>query len=244
MTGRLSWVQADRPVPLLLEPGAARHRDAWVEHAERVSVRRLGDEVERALVLGEFAPPPLDSSAAALDPDADPAGLQTSAIARFEKESERLFFSAVPEVAQLFRAVLATVQRRLERIRGHPCRPSDALEAMIDHALATWRPKKGARRDDAVYERDGWRCTVPGCTSWLYVVPQPARTPHRVPVAPRVEQVLESHDAVRLAPPARRARRYLLRCTGVAPDRLRFELGLRSDGPPLAVYRSGEVRMT
>jgi hypothetical protein len=35
-----------------------------------------------------------------------------------------------------------------------------------------------------------------------------------------------------------------MRCTGVAPDALRFELGLRWDGgPPLAVYRSGEVRM-
>ena len=36
----------------------------------------------------------------------------------------------------------------------------------------------------------------------------------------------------------------VLRCTGVAPDGLRFELGLRSDGPPRAVYRSGEVRVT
>ncbi|TMA34462.1 MAG: hypothetical protein E6J87_06910 [Deltaproteobacteria bacterium] len=34
---------------------------------------------------------------------------------------------------------------------------------------------------------------------------------------------------------------YILRCTGVAPDGLRFELGLRGDGPPLAVYRSEDV---
>jgi 5-methylcytosine-specific restriction endonuclease McrA len=37
---------------------------------------------------------------------------------------------------------------------------------MFDHCLATWR----ARPDRApaahrVFERDGWRCTVPGCTS-------------------------------------------------------------------------------
>jgi HNH endonuclease len=37
---------------------------------------------------------------------------------------------------------------------------------------------------------------------------------------------------------------HVLRCMGVAPDGLRFELGLRSDGPPLAVYRSGEVKTT
>jgi len=33
----------------------------------------------------------------------------------------------------------------------------------------------------------------------------------------------------------------VLRCTVTAPDGLRFEFGLRSDGPPLAVYQSGEV---
>ena len=30
-------------------------------------------------------------------------------------------------------------------------------------------------------------------------------------------------------------------CTGRAPERLRFELGLRAGQPPLAVYRSGDV---
>jgi hypothetical protein len=88
----------------------------------------------------------------------DPAGLQTGTITRLAKESERLFFSAAPEVAQLFRAVLATVQRRLERIRGLSCNQSDALEAMIEHALATWRPKQRIRRELRRFERDGWRC--------------------------------------------------------------------------------------
>jgi len=36
---------------------------------------------------------------------------------------------------------------------------------------------------------------------------------------------------------------HVLRCTDVALDGLRFELGLRSDEPPLAIYRSGEVRV-
>jgi len=38
--------------------------------------------------------------------------------------------------------VLATAQRRIERIRGRPCRQSDALEAMLDHALAAWQPEQ------------------------------------------------------------------------------------------------------
>ena len=49
---------------------------------------------------------------------------------------------AAPEFAQLLRAVLATAQRGIERIRGRPCRQSDALEAMLDHALAAWQPEQ------------------------------------------------------------------------------------------------------
>ncbi|MGH7336824.1 MAG: hypothetical protein ACREI7_04545, partial [Myxococcota bacterium] len=98
--GRLSWVQAYTLAPLLLEPGAGRYREDWIEHAQRITVRRLGDDVERALALGEFAPPSLEAGAegseAGAGPDAergcdpDPAGLQTGAISRLEKESERL----------------------------------------------------------------------------------------------------------------------------------------------------------
>ena len=182
-------------------PRAARYREGWVAHAQRVTVRRLGDDVERALALGDFAPPPLAPSAEEIDLDADPAGLQTGALTHFQKENERLFFRTHPEVAQLFRAVLATVQRRLERIRGRPCRASDALEAMLDHALATWRPKKRTRRDYVVFERDGWRCTAPGCSSY--------RNLHRHHIVFRSHpgsNHSQSHDDVRVAPPARRAR--------------------------------------
>jgi len=230
-------VQAHTLVPVLLEPAAA-HREGWVMHAQRVTVRRLGDDVERALARGDFAPPQLAPSAQEIDSDADPAGLQTGAIARLEKESERLFFSAAPEVARLFRAVLATVQRRLERIRGRPCRQSDALEAMLDHALATWRPKECTRRDHAVFERDGWRCTVPGCTSY--------RNLHRHHIVFRSHSGSGKQSNLTTLCAWHHQRGIharVLRCTGVAPDGLRFELGLRADGPPLAVYRSGEVRM-
>ncbi len=237
--GRLSWVQAHILVPLLLEPGAARHREGWLAHAQRVSVRRLGDDLERALALGDFAPPPLVPSRESIDAgsDADPAGLQTGAISHLQKESERLFFRTAPEVAQLFRAVLATVQRQIERTRGRPCRPSDALEAMIDHALATWRPKKRTRRDHAVFERDGWRCTVPGCSSY--------RNLHAHHVVFR--SAGGSGDDNNLTTLCtwhhlRGVHAGVLRCTGAAPDALRFELGLRADGLPLAVSLAGDVR--
>jgi hypothetical protein len=146
---------------------------------------------------------------------------------------------AHPEVAQLFRAVLATVQRRLECIRGSPCNQSNALEAMIDHALATWRPKKRTRRDHAVFERNGWRCTAPGCTSYRHL--------HRHHIVFRSHSgsgVFSNLTALCWWHHQRGIHQHVLRCTGAAPDGLRFELGLRAGGPPLAVYRSGEVRMT
>jgi hypothetical protein len=225
-------VQAHVLVPLLLEPAAARHRCDWVEHAQRVSVRRLSDDVERALALGDFAPPPLEPSR---DP-ADPAGLQTGAITRLEKESARLFFSAVPAVTQLFRAVLATAQRRLEHIRGRPCSRSDALEAMLDHALASWQPEIRTRRKYAVFERDGWRCTVPGCTSYRHLQQHHVlfRSAGGADDPCNLTTLCAWHHL-------RGVHARLMRCTGTAPGQLRFELGLRPSGPPLAVYRSGEV---
>jgi hypothetical protein len=61
----------------------------------------------------------------------------------------RVAFWAPPEVAALFEALLARV----------------GLEAMLDHAIATWL-EAGAQFDDyADFERDGYRCTVPACTA-------------------------------------------------------------------------------
>jgi len=238
-SGRLSWVQAHALAPLLFESGAAPFREAWVDHAGRVSVRRLGDDVSRALGSRSFAPPPLDGPCAsgASSDGADPAGLRTGANTRLPKETERLFFSASPEVAQLFRAVLATVQRRLERERGRPSCVSEALEAMLDHAIAAWQPEKKPPRAFAVFERDGWRCTAPGCTSH--------RNLHQHHVVFRSaggSNAPENLTTLCAWHHLRGVHGGLLRCTGTAPGRLHFALGLRAGRPPLAVYGPGEVR--
>jgi len=61
----------------------------------------------------------------------------------------RVAFWAPPEVAALFEAFVARV----------------GLEAMLDHAIATWL-EAGEQFDDyADFTRDGYRCTVPGCTA-------------------------------------------------------------------------------
>ena len=63
-------------------------------------------------------------------------------------ESE-VAFRAPREVAALFEALVASV----------------GLEAMLDHAIATWVEAGRQFRDYADFERDRWRCTVPGCTA-------------------------------------------------------------------------------
>jgi hypothetical protein len=70
---------------------------------------------------------------------------------RLEEEvlPRRVAFWAPPEVAALFQALVARV----------------GLEAMLDHAIATWLEAGVQFEDYADFERDGFCCTVPGCTA-------------------------------------------------------------------------------
>jgi hypothetical protein len=70
---------------------------------------------------------------------------------RLEEEvlPQRVAFWAPREVAALFEALVACV----------------GLEEMLDHAIATWLEAGGQFDDYADFERDGFRCTVPGCTA-------------------------------------------------------------------------------
>jgi hypothetical protein len=59
-------------------------------------------------------------------------------------------FHAPAEVAALFLAMLAR---------------AGSLETLLAHAIATWLDLGSQFRDYADFERDGFRCTVPGCTA-------------------------------------------------------------------------------
>jgi hypothetical protein len=61
----------------------------------------------------------------------------------------KVTFRAPPDVAALF----------LGLVRGV------GLEAMLDHAIATWLEAGSAFRDYADFERDGYRCPVPACSA-------------------------------------------------------------------------------
>jgi hypothetical protein len=141
-------------------------------------------------------------------------------------------------VARLFRAVLCTTQRRLERQRvaGLPVTPGRALDAMLTHAIETFESSGSpVPRAHRVFERDGWRCTAPGCSSY--------RNLHDHHVRFRSaggSDDLRNRTTLCAWHHLRGVHAGLIRCGGTAPHGLRFELGLRAGRPPLAAYLSGD----
>jgi hypothetical protein len=216
-------------ISLVKREDAEPWRAAWVAHAERISVRRLGDEVSRALALGSFEPPPLDPPTGNWDdgngddasgdegreddrPDCDvteAADPQTGARPTLFPKSMSFFFAAPREVARLFRGALATLQRRIEAKHHRTASDSEALEAMLEHAFETWH---GNLQDHHIqYRSQGGSNDLSNRTTlcvWHHQRGEHAK---------------------------------VVRCRGRAPARLRFELGLRPGRAPLARYRSGDV---
>jgi hypothetical protein len=240
--GRLSWAKAQCLVPLLLLDVPGEWRLRWVEWAERVTVRRLEADVERALLLRAghhlaWQRCKLDP-ARAQDPIPD-AERQMCAPDVDVEASEELAWRLPRDVAWLFAAVREAFRRKLWA--GRRLCPSDGetFEALLDHALSTWtlRDPGNARRHPVV-ERDGYRCAVPGCSS------RRSLQDHHV-VFRSAGGGDEPENRVTLC--AFHHQRCLhagrLRVRGFAPDRLVFELGARGEGPPLARYASGDLAL-
>ncbi len=251
---RLSWVQANVLAGLLAAD--ATHAPSWIAHAERVSVRRLLEDVDAALSgAGALAPPTLPERLAADAPTitavATPSverqtgaaptrpGHDTleAALAAPAPDLVRVMVYAPCDVARLFRAALCTMRRHLERQTGRLPTPGEAFEAMLEHATQSWTPERRRPRELAVFERDGWRCTVPGCSSLRNL------HDHHVVFRSRGgSDELSNRTTLCAWHHLRAVHRGLVRCTGMAPHALRFELGLRATAPPLLTYVSGELR--
>jgi hypothetical protein len=240
-SGRLSWAKAQGLVPLLLLDVPGPWRPRWVAWAERVTVRRLEADVARALLLRAAHGPAWHRCL--LDPERAqhpiPAAEQQMCAPEIDLEAtERLTWRVPRDVEGLFVAVRETLRVRL---RGEGRRlPSDGevLDALLARALASWsRRAPGAPRPDPVIERDGYRCTVPGCSSRRHL------HDHHV----RFRSAGGSDDpANRITLCAFHHQRCLhagrLRIRGRAPAGLLFELGVRPGGAePIARYRSGDV---
>jgi hypothetical protein len=294
--GRLSWVKAQCLLPLLMldrhddgapdeaapkgaaPKGAAPEgrseiegewRAAWVGWAQRVTVRRLTEDVERALLLravqGRVWRQRRDHPETVLDPI--PAGERQlcapGAPGVDPEATERLAWWVPVEVALLFTGVRETLRRRLvaeveaeaaaqtetesKTNRRKPMSDGEVFEALLDEALRAWMLREpGVRRPNPVIERDGYRCAVPGCSSRRnlqdhHIVFRSVGGSH----APWNRVTLCAFHHLRGVHTGR------LGVQGQAPERLVFELGLRDrrnenedEGRPALVgYRSGDVLM-
>ena len=264
--GALSWIQAQVLLPLLVLPESAPHRAAWVARAGQVTVRRLEDEVDAALAAGDLRPErqtcaqPRDPATPSppADPDLDaqqaahgalPAanGAQQAANGALPAahdgnprtppvERARFFFAAPHDVARLFRAVACSVRRALEPRLGRPVTEGEAVGWMFDHAFASWGANDPrVRREHRVFERDGWRCTVPGCSSYRNL-----HDHHVVFRSAGGSDALANRTTLCAFHHLRGVHAGRVRCFGVAPAGLRFELGLHPERAPLLRFGPGE----
>jgi hypothetical protein len=304
--GRLSWVQAHALVPVLAIAGS--HQRAWIDWACGVTVRRLQEDVERALILYETDPERFEQTAGLPNVECDAIGeaqcvakheahgdakdgareavegddqdtaqreadgaaqaaaatpeRQTGAKPTHSDETCRVFWNGPRDVAQLFRAVLCTVRRHIERRTGRLPSDGEALDAMLEHAFEAWiagstgtgtegmggmgglggseglGPER-VRAAHRVFARDGWRCTVPGCSSYRELHDHHIRfrsAGGSDDESNRTTLCAWHHLRGVHAGPAR----LRLRLLGRAPRRLRFELGLRRGAPALLRYDAGD----
>jgi len=232
-SGALSWIQAQVLLPLLVLPECAPFRAAWVARAARISVRRLEDEVDAALATGACSTE-RQTCAQPTDPDTpSPADPSEPGVV----ERARFFFTAPRDVARLFRAVACSVRRALEPRVGRPVTEGEAVEWMFDHAFESWGANDPRiRREHRVFERDGWRCTVPGCSSYRNL-----HDHHVVFRSAGGSDELANRTTLCAFHHLRGVHAGRVRCLGRAPAGLRFELGLRPGRAPLLRYSAGEL---
>lgn len=219
-SGRLSWVRALTVLPVVTDATA----EAWVDRARAVSVRRLADEVEWALAgrvpCDPVLPPPL---AAPLEM----AERQTCARSGWEPTDADVTFRAPAEVIALFRmAILAHAPPAGPLWRG--------LEHLLEHVIAEWEAQP--RHRDPVFARDGWRCTVPACSSRRNL------HDHHVLFRSRGgDNARANRITVCAAHHLHGIHAGVIRAWGEAPDGLTWELGVRAGRGPLLRFVAGEV---
>jgi hypothetical protein len=140
-----------------------------------------------------------------------------------------LRITAPRDVARLFRAVLCTLRKATEARTGRLPSEAEAFGAMLEHALTSWGVDARRPRRFAVFERDGWRCTVPGCTSHrnLHAHHIRFRSAGGADAPENLTTLCAAHHQ-------RHVHAGVVRIRGRAPHALEFEL-------PLGRYRSGDV---
>jgi len=220
-----------------------------VAFAQGVSVRRLEETVAEALALRETDPGAWErcrEQPECIGEPAQPGERQVCAPTRSAAVDEprsvarcRVAIAAPVEVARLFDATLSSVRLAIERETGRLPSQGQAFAAMLEHAARSWElddPWLRRRKPAAVriFERDGWRCTVPGCSA------QRNLHAHHIEFRSHGGSDEDSNQTTLCAfHHLRGVHGGALRIRGRAPEALVFELG---PNPPER-FRSGDVRM-
>jgi hypothetical protein len=217
-----------------------RTADAWIERAQLVTARRLADEVMwsrmacDAGVLPQPDPPRLGGR---LEGDlrrlvqfcGRPGGARTAEPARTPALADvEIRFRAPASVAGLFRAAIEA--------RREPGEPVWAgLLRLLEDVRAFWLSVP--RHRNPIFERDGWRCVVPACSS------RRSLQDHHVVFRSRGGGgERDNRVAVCASHHQHGIHREVLRATGKAGSGLTWELGGSRNGEPLLrVAGHGEV---
>jgi hypothetical protein len=212
-----------------LERYAVERLDLSVATARRLvalsRLERRAPDVARAYRRGRIHAFQARVLARAADPASARAWVERARVVtlrRLEMDADAvprdfIAFRAPPEVAALFLAM---------RMRA------GSLERLLAHAIATWIEQGAQFEDYADFERDGWRCTVPGCTARRNLQSHHIRFRSAGgPDEPSNRTTLCAHHHQRgVHGPFGGT----VRIRGMAPDALVFELGGRR-------YLSGDV---
>jgi hypothetical protein len=234
--GELTWTQAEALAPLFVLEHSGPWQAAWLALARAVTVRRLRDDVDRAVSLDLLDPGAHEYPPAGLLTGAKPTESGEGIVpAEKRREAAEFFFRAPRDVARIFRAVLATVQRRIERAENRGSSQSEALELMFEHVFEVWGRWRPVPKKYRVFDRDGWRCAVPGCSGYREL-----HDHHIVFRSAGGSDALENRVTLCAWHHLRGVHAGVVGVRGKAPEGLRFSLGLRETGPPLAVYGSGD----
>lgn len=222
--GRISHLAAVVLMPVLND----RHVRAWIERARSVTLRRLKDEVAAALAAADEnndlpAPPvagariPVDDSPSA---DLEEVQMRADGAVRLTDlhphGAVHLTFRVPVSVAVLAETAFV-VHRR------HPEARWRTFERILAMAIREWTSVP--RHRDPIFERDGWRCTVPACSS--------RRNLHDHHVTFRSHgggNAQDNRTTVCAAHHLHGIHAGIVKASGPAPDGIVWELGCRPGG--------------
>jgi len=164
--GQISHLAACTLLPVISQ----QHGEQWLRRAGEVTLRRLADEVTWSLDYGDRsgiferpAPPPLGADVR-IDGVADIGEAEVQMRAHGEAGVNglapaggvRISFHLPVSVAVLLESALWQ-HRSANEPRWR------TFERVLALSLLEWTA--APRHRDPVFERDGWRCSVPGCSS-------------------------------------------------------------------------------